>query len=112
MQAKDQLQSAHHGRTVSIAARTLLGISVIAFAAEATAEEPSAQLEATSPIAPFARIERGAIAITSASERGHSDFDRGALRVESSAEGAGEAVATVLQPPRIGHAQLEAAIGI
>jgi hypothetical protein len=151
MQAKDQLQSAHHGRTVSIAARVtrvfhgfvaasrqsagffgandggvltrrrysvsalrgiIVGSSLTAFAAEATAGDASTQLEATTQVAPLARIEPGALAITSASERGRYSFDKGALQVETSAEGAGEAVAKVLQPPAIGHPQLEAAIGI
>jgi hypothetical protein len=156
MQAKDQLQSAHLGRTVSIAARVtrvfhgfvaasqsagffgpnnggaltmrrynvsrlhglreiawiITGSSLIAFAAEATAGDPATQLEAATQIAPLARIEPGAIAIICGSERGQCSFDKGALRVESSAEGAGDAVATVLQPPKIGHAQLEAAIGV
>lgn len=90
----------------------MAGISLVTWAAQATAGETSAQLEAATQISPLARIEPGAIAITSGTEPGQCSFEKGSLRVESSTEGAAEAVATVLQPPAIGHAQLEAAIGV
>ena len=82
------------------------------FAAESTALEPAAQFEADTQSAPLAQIEPGAIAISSPKERGQWRFEKGAVRVESSAEGAGDAVAKVLQTPSLGNPQLEAAVGV
>ena len=61
---------------------------------------------------PVMSLAPGPIAITSATEASAFNFDPPSARVESASEGAGDAVAALLQTPHVGHPQIEAAIGI
>jgi hypothetical protein len=113
MQAKDQLHSANCGRAVSSAARIIIPAAVlITLAARSTSAASAAPNEPVTRVTAIAGLEPGAIALTSPLERASYHFDEAFGHIESPSEGAGESVAAVLETPRLGNPQLEAAVGV
>src|SRR5689334_7065065 len=110
MQAKDQLPLI---RAASVAAHFVLLTAIFILSASQSAEgKDTPRVNGLVRVTPLATLEPGVVVVSSAREAANCSFEKAIGRVESPAEGAGEAVATVLKTPTLGNPQLEAAVGV
>lgn len=109
MKSQNSSAVSHYSRPILFAARVAaVGSLLMSLVVESSA----GLLMNASGDSPCAQLPQGTIAIGSASEPANCSHDESSGRIESVSEAAGDAVEAVLKTPSLGHAQLEAAVGV
>jgi hypothetical protein len=90
--------------------RAVLGLALGLASASVAAQAPDQETGAANS-GRKSSLEPGSIALTCPATPAGFSFDRAVGRLETAGEGAANATRAVLNPPHLGHAQLEAAFG-